>query len=183
MYERIPLAAVMVLTHFGRIKAAFIPCLLHCKGLVLTWKSCSLLPNHPHPKMWGQRHLHAGHPPFNGKDLLVLLHPDGISGRGADSARRAGSGTGNTPGVASPAQGRAGLCPRPAQSLGQEQSVPPAPGCPQGEQHPGATGLRSPLASLCRFSSKGFGPCSPGSCCTALGRAEQSRAEQQLLLC
>lgn len=40
MFERISLAAVMILIHFGRIKVAFIPYLSQCKGLVFALKSC-----------------------------------------------------------------------------------------------------------------------------------------------
>lgn len=53
MFERISLAAVMILRHFGRIKVAFISYFLQCKGLVLALKSCCLLPKHPHPKNLG----------------------------------------------------------------------------------------------------------------------------------
>lgn len=60
-----------------------------------------------------------------------------------------------------------GLCPQPAQNLGQEQSQHPAPGCPQGEQHPGVTGLKSLLAPLCNFScprpAKDLGPAASGA--------------------
>lgn len=207
MSERISLAAVMVLTRFGRIKAAFIPCLLQCKGLVLASKSCSLLPKHPHPKMWGKSHLHAGYSPFNGKHLLVLLlesfapsirslrgpqQPEGCQGNSPRGERcrlcqvsrdwhREHTWSGST----CPGQGRAGLCPRPAQSLGQEQSVHPAPGCPQGEQHPGATGLKSLLASLCRFScprpAKDLGPAASGAAAQPWEeQSSSSSAEPQL---
>lgn len=84
MSERISLAAVMILTHFGRIEAAFIPCLLQCKGLVLALKSCSLLPKHPHPKCGVRATSTQDIPHLMAKSSWfcswrALLHPYGVS--------------------------------------------------------------------------------------------------------
>lgn len=136
----------------------------------------SLLSKHPHPKIWDQSHLHTGRSPFNGKDLLVLLlihpqeslwSPKGCQGNAPRGERcrlcqvsRHKEHTWS--GLTCP-----GLCPQPAQSPGQEQSKHPAPGCPQREQHPGVTGLKSLLASLCNFScprpAKDLGPAASGA--------------------
>lgn len=197
MSERISLAAVMVLTRFGRIKAAFIPCLLQCKGLVLASKSCSLLPKHPHPKMWGKSHLHAGYSPFNGKHLLVLLlesfapsirslrgrqQPEGCQGNSPRGERcrlcqvsrdwhREHTWSGST----CPGQGRA--VPSASAEPGTGAIRASSPRVSSGRAT--SRGYRAQITAgftlqvLLPEASKGFGPCSLGSCCTALGRAEQ----------
>lgn len=196
MSERISLAAVMILTHFGRIEAAFIPCLLQCKGLVLALKSCSLLPKHPHPKCGVRATSTQDIPHLMAKSSWfcswrALLHPYGVSM--VPSSLRGARGTPQwgevqtLPGEQGLAQGthlewhhlpRAGLGCALSQPRAWDRSNP----CIQphdvlresniqGLQGSNHCWLHS--APLLPEASKGFGPCSLRSCCTALGRAEQ----------
>lgn len=152
----------------------------------------SLLPKHPHPKIWGQSHLHAGYSPFNGKDLLIwllessaLLHPwcpaaRGVPGENAprgESCRlcqvsrhkeHTWSGiTRNTPGVASPAQG----CAWDRSNLSIQPRISSRTATSGGYRAQITAGLT--LQFLLPEATKGFGSCSLRSCCRALGRAEQ----------